>query len=182
MRTFIATLPLAGAFLLVLSGVTSRSARADHCPDWARTCVHPFEAVAPATARRGRADRHVGRRSVSTAGMPAPLVTAIEDVKRQCPGFRVTSGYRPSARVRGSGRPSLHASNRAADIAGGEANCAAADLMGRDLPAGGDLDVNGAHCHAPAFTMFMATKAESMGRSGSASISVRLLRATRRRS
>lgn len=130
MQGIIAALALAGAFLLFLSGVSSRPAKADHCPDWARTCVHPFEAVTPATARRARAGRHVEHRSLPTAGLPAPLITAIADVQRQCPGFRVISTFRRGARVRGSGRPSLHASNRAADIAGGDFGCAYRALAG----------------------------------------------------
>jgi hypothetical protein len=65
-----------------------------------------------------------GRSSVSTAGLPGPLVAAIRRVQAACPGFRVISAFRPGARIRGSGRLSLHARHKAADIAGGNYGCA----------------------------------------------------------
>jgi uncharacterized protein YcbK (DUF882 family) len=76
--------------------------------------------------QRHGARRHyaVARRDVSTAGLPRPLVAAIRRVQATCPDFRVISAYRPGARVRGSGRLSLHARHRAADIAGGNYRCA----------------------------------------------------------
>lgn len=119
MRAFIATLAFASAFLLVLFGLTSRPARADHCPDWAASCAHPWagQRIVPRVHRDAR-------------GLPGPLAAAITNVQRQCPGFRVISAFRRGARVRGSGRPSLHASGRAADIAGGEFGCAYRVLAG----------------------------------------------------
>lgn len=53
----------------------------------------------------------------SLAGYPAPLANKALEIVRDC-GSRIVSTYRPGARVRGSGRPSLHASKRAVDVAG----------------------------------------------------------------
>jgi hypothetical protein len=80
----------------------------------------------------------VRRNSVSTAGLPRPLVAAIHRVQTACPGFRVISAFRPGARIRGSGRLSLHARNRAADIAGGNYRCAYRVLAG--FPGGISTD------------------------------------------
>jgi hypothetical protein len=135
LRGFLAVLLLVSVFLLFLCGV-SVPAKADHCPDWAAACTHPFAggvtaaASAPGRRARGRDRAARPRAGVSTAGMPPQLIAAIADVQRQCPGFRVTSGFRRGARVRGSGRPSLHASNKAVDIAGGSFTCAYAVLAG----------------------------------------------------
>jgi hypothetical protein len=82
--------------------------------------------------------RVVRRSSVSTAGLPRPLVAAIRRVQVACPGFRVISAFRPGARVRGSGRLSLHARHRAADIAGGNYRCAYRVLAG--FPGGMSTD------------------------------------------
>ena len=76
--------------------------------------------------------------SVSTAGLPRPLVTVIARVQSRCPGFRVISAFRIGARVRGSGRLSLHALHRAADIAGGNYRCAYGVLAG--FPGGVTTD------------------------------------------
>lgn len=91
--------------------------------------------------------RHaVPRNSVSTAGLPRPLVAAIHRVQAACPGFRVISAYRPGARIRGSGRLSLHARNKAADIAGGNYRCAYRVLAG--FPGGMTTDAGRAkHIH-----------------------------------
>ncbi len=80
----------------------------------------------------------VRRNSVSTAWLPGPLVAAIRRVAVYCPGFHVISAFRPGARVRGTGRLSLHARHRAADIAGGSYGCAYRVL--RDFPGGLSID------------------------------------------
>lgn len=51
------------------------------------------------------------------SGFPAPIVAKVREIESAC-GARVISAYRPGARVRGSGRMSLHASRRAVDMAG----------------------------------------------------------------
>lgn len=68
--------------------------------------------------------------SASTAGLPGPLVTALEHVQSSCAGFRIISTYRPGARVAGSGRVSLHALDKAADFVVTHWSCAYAALDG----------------------------------------------------
>lgn len=118
-------------FLAVLTAafvMSMGAAGADqHCPAWARSCG---KAEAVPVHRAGR--------SVSTAGLPGPLLAAIASVQRACPGFRVISAHRPNARVRGPGRRSLHAVGRAADIAGGNYACAYRVLAG--FPGGVSTD------------------------------------------
>lgn len=70
------------------------------------------------------------RRYASSAGLPAPLQSALAKVAAACPGFAVISTYRPGARVRGSGRTSLHASYRAADFRVDHWACAYGALAG----------------------------------------------------
>lgn len=53
----------------------------------------------------------------SLYGFPEPLQRMVGILQTQC-GARITSAYRPGARVAGSGRPSLHASKRAVDLQG----------------------------------------------------------------
>jgi hypothetical protein len=183
LRGFLAVLLLASAFVLWMFGISPASA--DHCPDWAAACTHPWagEGVPP-SVRRGRYMRHThtggSARSVSTAGMPAPLVAAIDSVQRQCPGFRVISGFRRGARVRGSGRASLHASNRAADIAGGSFQCAYRVLA--DFQGGLSIDataVKPPHVHlswAPGSSEFGRRFAHYHGRPGRHAKRVRLAR------
>ena len=78
------------------------------------------------------------RGSVSIAGLPGPLVHAINQVQAACPGFRVISAFRPNARIAGTGRRSLHADNKAADIAGPNYPCAYRVLAG--FPGGVSTD------------------------------------------
>lgn len=180
MRAAIAVAALVGAFLLVMFGISPASA--DHCPDWAAACLHPFAggATAPAPGRRGHGVAARGRVGVATTGMPAQLVAAIAGVQRACPGFRVISGYRRGARVRGSGRPSLHASNRAADIAGGDFACAYGVLAG--FAGGMTTDahrVRPPHIHlswAPGSGEFGRRFAHHYGRPGRHAKRVRLAR------
>jgi hypothetical protein len=61
-------------------------------------------------------------------GFPAPLVAKVREIQSAC-GSKVTSAYRPGARVRGSGSMSLHASKRAVDMQG-NASCIYAKLKG----------------------------------------------------
>jgi hypothetical protein len=48
--------------------------------------------------------------------LPEDLKVTLVRIQRKWGPVRVTSGYRPGARVRGTGRPSLHASCRAVDF------------------------------------------------------------------
>lgn len=75
------------------------------------------------------------------AGFPAPLVRKVEEIIAAC-GSRVVSAFRPGARVRGSGRPSLHAIKRAVDIVGAP-KCAYAKL--RTWPGGVSTDYGRVH-------------------------------------
>lgn len=77
-----------------------------------------------ATARAGQADETMPTpfgvkipANKSLDGYPAPLAEKTREIVRVC-GSRIVSTYRPGARVRGSGRVSLHASKRAVDVAG----------------------------------------------------------------
>ena len=81
---------------------------------------------------QGPAHRHAhrrgkGRASRNVSGLPGPLVAKLQELDRAC-GMRVVSAFRPGARVAGTGRVSLHALRKAADIAGGDFGCAYARL------------------------------------------------------
>ena len=73
---------------------------------------------------------------LSLDGYPAPLVTKVRELEREC-GSKLISAYRPGARVRGSGKPSLHASKKAVDLVGNP-KCMAAHL--RNWPGGRSMD------------------------------------------
>jgi hypothetical protein len=75
---------------------------------------------------------------ISLAGLPQPLVLKVREIEDRCPGFHVISAFRPGARIAGSGRPSLHASHKAADIAGPNYACAYNRLHG--WPGGVSID------------------------------------------
>jgi hypothetical protein len=82
---------------------------------------------------------HALDRGVALAnGFPAPLLTKVREIVKDCRGFHVVSGYRPGARIAGSGRVSLHALHRAIDIAGPNYHCAYARLRG--WPGGVSID------------------------------------------
>lgn len=70
------------------------------------------------------------------SGFPSPLVAKVREIESAC-GARVISAYRPGARVRGSGRMSLHASRRAVDMSGNP-SCIYARL--RSWPGGVSSD------------------------------------------
>lgn len=72
--------------------------------------------------------RSPGRASVSLDGIISPLAEKVKEIITAC-GSSVISAYRPGARVRGSDRPSLHASYRAVDIKGNP-SCIYANLAG----------------------------------------------------
>lgn len=74
--------------------------------------------------------------SRSLDGLPAPLVAKVRQLEREC-GSRVISTFRPGARVRGSGRISLHALRKAADLAGNP-GCMRSKLAG--WPGGKSVD------------------------------------------
>lgn len=59
-----------------------------------------------------------------TGCLPPPVRAALVRVAKVCPGYRLLSTYRPSARVAGSRKPSLHASCRAADFRVKDYGCA----------------------------------------------------------
>jgi hypothetical protein len=80
----------------------------------------------------------------SLAGYPAPLVAKVQELKAHC-GARLISAFRPGARIRGSGYPSLHASKRAVDMTGNAA-CIYRHL--EDWPGGVSTDYAAvAHVH-----------------------------------
>lgn len=73
--------------------------------------------------------RRVGKRArFSLAGFPAPLVAKVRELERKC-GSVITSAHRPGARVRGSGRLSLHHSREAVDM-NGNPRCMRVHLRG----------------------------------------------------
>ena len=63
----------------------------------------------------------------SLAGFPVPLQKMVGTLQTEC-GARITSAYRPGARVAGSGRPSLHASKKAVDLQARNPSCLYATL------------------------------------------------------
>lgn len=63
----------------------------------------------------------------SLAGFPMPLQKMVATLQSEC-GARITSAYRPGARVAGSGRPSLHASKKAVDLQARNPSCLYATL------------------------------------------------------
>ena len=83
--------------------------------------------AADARSRRHHHDAN-GNNTVSLNGIIEPLRTKAAEIQEQCKS-RIVSTHRPGARIRGSGRPSLHASGRAVDIAGNPA-CIYSHLQG----------------------------------------------------
>lgn len=83
---------------------------------------------------------------VDTSRLPKPLRAALTRVQDRCDGFRVTSAYRPGARVAGSGGRSLHAINKAADFRVSKWSCAYAALKG--WKGGLSLDPTTVRCGA----------------------------------
>lgn len=80
----------------------------------------------------------------SLAGYPAPLVAKVQELKAAC-GAVLISAFRPGAKIRGSGHPSLHASRRAVDMTGNAA-CIYRHLA--DWPGGVSTDYSAvAHVH-----------------------------------
>lgn len=77
---------------------------------------------------------------VATSALPTPLQNALRQVAASCSGFRVISAHRPGARIAGTGRPSLHASGRAADFVVRDYSCAYAIL--RSFPGGVSMDAS----------------------------------------
>lgn len=74
-------------------------------------------------------------RSRTMAGIVAPLAAKVRSIQASC-GSAVISAVRHGARVRGSGRPSLHASGRAVDVRGNP-SCIYANLKGWTNRGGG---------------------------------------------
>lgn len=114
---------------------------------------------------RKRADRHVSRKrhdsklartvgsgtGVAPRGLdpaaPAPLNVKVAEIINDC-GSHIASGFRPGARVRGSGALSNHALHRAYDLKGNPA-CIYSKLHG--WPGGYSTDYHsapgGSHVH-----------------------------------
>jgi uncharacterized protein YcbK (DUF882 family) len=76
------------------------------------TCVIAFFALA------GQSKQAEARRAVSSseACLPGVLRTRLSQVRQRFGSIQVISTSRPGARIRGSGRRSLHASCRAVDF------------------------------------------------------------------
>jgi hypothetical protein len=95
-------------------------------------CAQGPAAEQPKHSRRGATwlrphrDRLAG--SVSTAGVGGTLAAKTHEIVSSC-GSTVISGFRPGARIAGSGHMSLHASGRAVDIRGNP-GCIYAHLRG----------------------------------------------------
>jgi len=84
---------------------------------------------------------------VSMAKAPEPLQEWMRKVAGACAGFKAISVCRPGARVRGTGRISLHASCRAVDFQVRDYSCAQKVLKG--FPGGLSTDPHRvAHLHA----------------------------------
>lgn len=80
----------------------------------------------------------------SLAGYPAPLIAKVQELKTHC-GAKLISAFRPGAKIRGSGRPSLHASKRAVDMTG-NVSCIYARM--KNWPGGYSTDYRAvAHIH-----------------------------------
>lgn len=79
--------------------------------------------------------------SKDLSGFPAPLVEKARELESTC-AATIISGFRPGARVAGSGRPSLHSVRRAIDMRGGY-SCMYAHL--RDWPGGYSIDPGRVH-------------------------------------
>lgn len=62
-------------------------------------------------------------RSTKVADLTPKLALKVEEILASCDGARLVSGYRKGARIKGSGRPSLHSQypSKAADLAGNPA-------------------------------------------------------------
>lgn len=90
---------------------------------------NPILAVAPMPIPDPRAaptlsgySRHIEKNAKVKTLTPV-LASKVREILDACPGARLTSAHRPGARVRGSGRPSLHSHYpaKAADMAGNPA-------------------------------------------------------------
>jgi hypothetical protein len=83
---------------------------------------------APDRVRSGRAHRH--GRGPALSDLTPTLANKVSEIMSVC-GAQLISGYRPGARVAGSGHPSLHSvyPSRAADVAGNP-HCIYAHLQG----------------------------------------------------
>jgi hypothetical protein len=101
----------------------------DTCTERPWSCdVSPVEHEISHAARRGRSG-HSGR-GPSASDLIGPLQSKVTEIQSAC-GARLVSGYRPGARVAGSGHPSLHSvyPARAADMSGNP-SCIYSHLQG----------------------------------------------------
>jgi hypothetical protein len=70
------------------------------------------------------------RATVNTSCLPASIKAALSRVQAQCGGLTIISAYRASATIAGSGKPSYHASCRAADFTMRDYRCGMRALAG----------------------------------------------------
>jgi hypothetical protein len=101
----------------------------DFCTDRPWTCEgSPVQREISHSARRGRLEH--ARHGLSASDLIGALQSKVSEIVSSC-GARLVSGYRPGARVAGSGHPSLHSvyPARAADVSGNP-SCIYAHLQG----------------------------------------------------
>ena len=135
-------------------------AASDRDGRWGASVDRPREVAPSRSVARWAARRPVVRHSnpvrqivtgavaaiTGLASLPGELAAKVAEIAGACPGFHVISGCRPGARVAGTRIVSLHASCRAADIAGPNYGCAYAHLQG--WPGGVSTDPERvAHIH-----------------------------------
>ncbi len=110
MRLFLATI-----FLCLASTAQAHTAaQVERCDYWANSACLGSPTVIRAVTRAPMGYR-LSRLSLD--GLPYQLVAKVQELESAC-GSRVISAYRPGARVRGSGRLSLHGFHEAADVSG----------------------------------------------------------------
>lgn len=129
---------LLGAGLLLSGAQAQAQSFSDNYPQSEHWFGNVFGSVfSPHTAASGvqKKARSKRSRSVSLAGVVAPLANKAREIEAAC-GARVISAVRHTY-VRGSGRLSLHASGRAVDMVGNP-SCIRAHL--RDWPGGVSTD------------------------------------------
>ncbi len=102
-------------------------AQTERCDYWANSSCLGSPTVIRAVTRAPMGYRLALSR-LSLDGLPYQLTAKIQELESVC-GSRVISAYRPGARVRGSGRLSLHGFHEAADLAGNP-GCIYAHLQG----------------------------------------------------
>ncbi len=100
----------------------ARTIPVERCDYWANSACLGSPSVIRAVTRAPMGYR------LSLDGLPYQLAAKVQEIEQAC-GSRVISAYRPGARVRGSGRLSLHGFHEAADMQGNP-SCIYARLQG----------------------------------------------------